>query len=114
MTLISAGPASPLEPVHLTHISVSSESATVQWIVPTVAYTAESYVVNYGTVQDSLTFSSAEVTGSSDITITNQVYSVQLSDLDSETTYFYQVVATNDANSTTSTVATFTTAVQGT
>ena len=71
-------------------------------------------MVYYGTVQDSLTFSSAEVTGSSDITSTNQVYSVQLNGLDSETDYFYQVVATNDVDSTASTIATFMTTIQGT
>ena len=111
---VHAGPVAPEQPIQLTHTTISSNSATVQWIVPIVAYTQETYAVNYGTSQSSLNLSSTEVTGSSDITATNQVYQLTLNGLEEDTTYFYQVVATNDVGSNSSEIATFTTSSSGT
>ena len=97
--------------------SISDSSALIQWTVSSIAYTPETYVVEYGTSQDSLDMTSDPTHSGEDITIANVTYSVTLSDLRENTTYYVHIVATNTAGrSTTSSVERFTTslAVAGT
>ena len=82
-------------------------------MVPYIAYTPETYVVQYGTIETSLTNTSDVVSGSSDIMVTNLLYSVQLSNLEPLTDYFYQVVAMNSFSSNASETAAFTTSSPG-
>ena len=84
-------------------------SFQIEWIVPSVAYSPESYVVMYGTSEDALDLTSDTVQGSSDITSTNEHYSVVLRNVDFETTYHFEIVATNSFNSTSTDTLTFTT-----
>ena len=51
--------------------------------------------MKYGTSQDSLTENSDSTYSGEDTTITNKTYSVKLSNLKENTTYYVQVVATN-------------------
>ena len=73
-------------------------SATIQWTVPSIAYTPETYVVKYGTSQDSLDLTSDSQHSGPDINIGSRTYSVRLSNLEPATTYYYKVVATNTAD----------------
>ena len=74
-----------------------------------IAYTPETYVVEYCTSQDSLDMTSDPTHSGEDITIANVTYSVTLSDLRENTTYYVHIVATNTAGrSTTSSVERFT------
>ena len=84
-------------------------SVTVQWIVTMVAYTPETYVVQYGTSSDSLRNRSDELPGKMDFTARDQEYSVQLNELIPNTTYYYKVIAKNTQGSTSSIVGNFTT-----
>ena len=84
-------------------------SVTVQWIVTMVAYTPETYVVQYGTSSDSLRNRSDELPGQMDFTARDQEYSVQLNELIPNTTYYYKVIAKNTRGSTSSIVGNFTT-----
>ena len=76
-----------------------------------IAYTPETYVVNYGTNMSSLNLISAMVMSGSDFEAVNQVFSVALTGLVDTTTYFYQVVATNGQGSTSSDVQSFDTTI---
>ena len=53
--------------------------------------------MKYGTSQDTLIHNSDSTYSGDDITITNMTYSVELSNLKENTTYYVQVVATNTA-----------------
>ena len=52
---------------------VNHQSASFEWVVMTVAYDNESYIVTYGLDSNDLSNSSATVPGSSDISLTNSV-----------------------------------------
>ena len=68
--------------------------------------------MKYGTSQDTLIQNSSTIYSGDDITITDITYSVKLSNLKENTTYYVQVVATNTAlRSNTSNVEGFTTPV---
>ena len=68
-----------------------------EWIVFYILYSPETYVVKYGTSQDTLTQNSSTIYSGNDMSITNMPYSVTLSNLKENTTYYVQVVATNTA-----------------
>ena len=87
--------------------NISDSSALIQWTVSSIAYTPETYVVEYGTNQDSLDMTSDPTHSGEDITVVNQMYSVQLSSLEPVTQYYYQVVATNTARSRSSNLLSF-------
>ena len=53
--------------------------------------------MKYGTSQDTLIQNSSTIYSGDDITITDMTYSVNLSNLKENTTYYVQVVATNTA-----------------
>ena len=106
------GPTNPVTPDNIRATNIHDNRATIQWTVPSIAYTPETYVVEYGTSQDSLGLTSGSQHSGPDITATDVTYSLQLSNLEPATTYHYQVVATNTADrSTASDSHTFTTAV---
>ena len=52
---------------------------------------------------------SRSIESGSDLTITNQLYSVDITGLTSNTTYYYRVVASNSFTSTPSTISSFVT-----
>ena len=89
-------------------IGTGDMSTMIRWMVPIIAYTPETYVVNYGTSMGSLDMTSAMVMSGSDFEAVNQVFSVALTGLVDTTTYFYQVVATNRQGRTSSDVQSFT------
>lgn len=69
----------------------------------------QSYVVNYGTSEDSLNSTSATVQSVTNISTVNATYSVDLTDLNIGATYYYQVVATLEDFTLESDIASFTT-----
>ena len=110
-TLSHAGPAPPQQPTNLVESNIRATSITIQWTVPIIAYTPETYVVNYGTSVSSLVMTSAVVMSGNDFETVNQVFSVALTGLVATTTYYYQVVATNGQDSTSSDIQSFTTTI---
>ena len=78
-----------------------------------VTYDNERYLVEYWTNSSMLVFNSSVVSGSSDISKSNENYSVVLAGLQAETTYFYKVVAMNGVGANESTTSNFTTPVSG-
>lgn len=71
------------------------DSAIVQWTIPAIEYTPETYVVEYGTHPESLLFFSESLSSRDDITAMGKVYKVELKDLRPGTKYYFDVIALN-------------------
>ena len=99
-----AGPSAPTQPINVVHTTLSSDLAVIQWLIPFVMYTPENYTIVYWEDQSLLNYSSDVVIGTDDITLINQVYSVTLSGLESNTSYYYQVIARNNIGTNSSDV----------
>lgn len=93
--MTTLGSSAPVQPIDVVHTILSSEIAVIEWLVPAVAYTPETYTVTYGTDHTMLNYTSEVVVGSTDIMAISQVYSVTLRNLQSNTRYYYEVVVTN-------------------
>ena len=88
---------------------VESDSVVIQWTVDYISYSPETYVVQYGTSRETLVHNSSR--RASEVGTTT--YSVSLSGLRDNTTYYVQVLATNTAlRSSRSSVESFTTLVK--
>ena len=110
-TLYLAGPAPPQQPTNLMNIDTHATSSMIQWTVPIIPYTPETYVVNYGTSMSSLDMMSDPLQSGSDFEAVDQVFSVELTGLVDTTTYYYHVVATNEQGSTSSVIQNLTTTI---
>ena len=98
-------PVDPVRPEDITFMDVKSDSVIIQWTVPYISYSPETYVVQYGTSRDSLIHNSSSTDSEEEV----MTYSVELSGLRDNITYYVQVLATNTAQrSNRSTVHTFT------
>ena len=110
--LFPTGQSTPLQPSNLMSTGVTHDGATIQWTVPRIAYTPETYTVHFGTSPGSLNPFNQEQQSSDSFTATNLPFSVQLTGLAARTRYYYQVVAVNSVGSTQSLVQQFTTREQ--
>ena len=104
---VSSGPASPEPPVDLLTDSVMADSVTISWIVSTIAFTPETYVVHYGTSMDTLDSISDPITGLSNFTAMHYKFSTTLTALTPNTIYFYRINLTNSDGSVLSQTANF-------
>ena len=97
------GPASPMQPTDVGAISTDASTTTVQWTVPLIAYTPETYIVSYST--GSLTHQvlmSDPVESGTDFDAEDQMFSVELTRLKPNTAYNYQVISNNTIGTNTS------------
>jgi len=108
--IATSGPANPVQPQDLVNISTRHDRATVQWSVPYIAYTPETYTVNYGRAMNSLDMSVTATQSGDNFTIPSQpfVFSAELTGLSPGVTYYYQVEARNSVGPTLSVVQQFT------
>ena len=92
------------------NISTRHDRATVQWSVSYVAYTPETYTVNYGLANDSLDMPAIATQRGDSFTIPSQpfMFSTELTGLSPGRTYYYQVEARNSEGTTLSAVQQFT------
>ena len=81
-------------------------TAVVEWDVPSIAYTPEDYLVQYGTAPQSLN-QFVQVSGSASFSTLDEHYIVPLLGLQVNTFYFYQITASNQAGSTSTAVLSF-------
>ena len=75
-------------------MDVKSDSVIIQWTTAYISYSPETYVVQYGTSRDSLIHNSSARDSEEGEMMS---YSVELSGLRDNTTYYVQVLATNTA-----------------
>lgn len=97
---LSPAPSPPLSPVNTTAVNIRYNSATIRWIVPSISYTPEEYVVLYGTVSTNMNTLSSVINGSTNFSITNSLLTVDLFDLTHDTVYYFSIRSTNTEGST--------------
>lgn len=86
---------------------------TISWIVQTIAYTPETYYIQYGLDMGSLTMTSERLNGSLNLTSSNIVYSITLNSLQPYTQYHFRIVAENSFAMSQTSVLTFRTSESG-
>jgi len=108
--VILPGSTNPVQPQNLMNINTRHDRATVQWSVSYIAYTPETYTVNYGSAMNSLDMSTTATERGDNFAIPNQpfLFSAELTGLDPGVTYYYQVEARNSEGPTLSAVQQFT------
>ena len=89
------GPSDPEQPTSLSTTGTSFNGTTINWTIPRIAYTPETYTVHFGTSAGSLTPFNQQLQSGDNFTATNLQFSVQLTGLTPATDYSYRVVATN-------------------
>ena len=92
---VLTGPSDPEQPTSLRANGTSFNGTTIHWTVPRIAYTPETYTVNFGNSSNSLTPFNQRRQSGDNFTATNLQFSVQLTGLTPATNYSYRVVATN-------------------
>ena len=88
--------------VRISRESLLHNRSTVQWLMSSITYDPENYVVQYGLSESNLNMSSSPITSGPNITRVNFLLSEELSDLMAGTTYYYRVTASNSAGITSS------------
>ena len=106
---LSTGPTAPVVPHPFYAINIFGIQVTIQWTVHSIAYTPETYMVQYGRFQHRLSSNSSVVESGADISITDKTYHVVLMGLEPVTEYFYHVVSTNTVGQSTTAVERFNT-----
>ncbi|XP_019860243.1 PREDICTED: protein sidekick-1-like, partial [Amphimedon queenslandica] len=107
ISIIVTAPSSPHSPVNTTAVNIRYNSATIRWIVPSIAYTPEEYVVLYGINSTNMNGLSSVVNGSTNFRITDSVLTVDLFDLTHDTVYYFRIRSTNTEGSTESSANSF-------
>ncbi|XP_019858365.1 PREDICTED: protein sidekick-1-like [Amphimedon queenslandica] len=100
ISVIVTAPSPPLSPVNTTAVNIRCNSATIRWIVPSIAYTPEEYVVLYGTNLTNMNNLSSVVNGSTNFSVTDSLLAVDLFDLIYDTIYYFSVRSANTEGST--------------
>ncbi len=102
-------PSRPYPPTDIAVLALSSQKAVISWLVPVISFGPEHYVIQYGLFEDDLVNTSAILYGNKDINLPSQIYSLTLSDLLHNTTYYYRILTANNHSDITSMANTFTT-----
>ena len=100
---MGSGPRSPLAATSIGSIVTSFSAATISWSVSRVAYTSETYTVVYGTNRINLDQRSASIRGVTGVS----AYSVELTQLQHATVYYFQVESTNTVGTMRSEIGSF-------
>ena len=89
------GENAPIQPTLVRIANVSSTYATIQWVVPYLAYTPEEYTIRYSLNRESLNFMSDTVCSTQDISANNQSYENTLHDLAPNKVYYFIIHSEN-------------------
>ena len=103
------GPAIPSPPMSLAALHVFHNAATIVWVVTEVAYTSENYIVQYGTDANDLANASPLVDGGIDFSAVDQQFETNIEGLETDTKYYFTVLAINSEGNVSSIQGTFTT-----
>ena len=74
---------------------LSHISAVIRWTVPAISFSPELYTIEYDTNADDFSMAAEPQFSGTDITLTDQAYSVQLENLIPGTTYYYRLKIEN-------------------
>ena len=107
LIFVYTGPIPPEQPTGLGFDDIAYTSAVLEWTIPYISYTPEIYQVLYGLTESNLDQMSEIVDGGTDLVSTNQVFSVGLTGLLPDTTYYWIVVSSNSFATTESSIASF-------
>ena len=89
----------------LQFVDITNSSARVVWTIPFVSV-EQSYTVLYGYSADTINMTAGTVQGNN---LTNQTYTLEITELEQATTYYVQVLSTFDIYTLYSDVVQFTT-----
>ena len=89
------GPKSPFLPTRITAGNFAYSSAVIQWTVPSIAYSPETYFIRYGTGKSNLNLKSEVLQGTQNLNAKDQTLSITLRYLTHDTRYYFQVVSNN-------------------
>ena len=112
-TTILLGKSTPNMPQSVKVFQIFQDSAIIHWTIPSIAYTPETYMIEYGTDKDTLGLFGKAISSGTDIEIVNKVYCVTLKNLKPGTKYYYVVTAQNSAGMNRSVPASFYTKESG-
>ena len=87
--------------------------AIISWTVRAIAYTSESYHIEYGLDENSLIMESEIINGTLNFTSSNLMYLTTITNLQPFTQYYYRVVATNSFTTAETSVQMFRTSESG-
>ena len=94
------GAREPSRPVGVAVSQITSSGFVLQWTVESIAYTPETYVVEYSTTSDYLNPAVESVASGEDIGVVDKTYIIELKGLVPGTKYHFVVVAINSARIT--------------
>lgn len=100
LSFIVLGQKSPSTPVDIRYTNTTHTTATIEWRISTITYTPENYQVEYGSSPVFLNGRSSVIKSGNNLKATNRLYSVTISGLSSNTTYYYRVLSSNSFSST--------------
>ena len=90
-------------------VATSTNSVNISWMVPNIIFDQETYSVQYGIYDTMMLLGTRNVTGNSELSTVNEVFSVTITGLTPFTRYYYILTATNSFDSTSSAATNFVT-----
>ena len=90
-------------------VSLMNTIATISFTIPSIAYTPETYTIQYIGLDLQNMLKSSKSEQSPNITATNMKYQITLTDLEEANTYNFTVVSTNCIGNSSSQTMSFTT-----
>ena len=103
-----------MQPTLVMTINITSTSATVQWVVPYLAYTPEQYTIRYGLDRELLDHMSTTIHSTQDISAKNKTYENSLHELAPNKVYYFEIHSENTFGETTTALMMLTTLEAGT
>ena len=97
--LCTSGKKVPHRPVEVKISDNGAHYAVINWTIPSIAYTPETYVVGYQETSSSVYVYTKTLRSGEDINAVNQTFGVRLWDLEPGSRYCYVVVSRNLGNS---------------
>ena len=94
----------------MTEVETLTNSVTISWMIPNIIFDQETYSLQYGIRDNTMTLlGTRNVTGNSELSTVNEVFSVNIIGLTPFTNYYFILTATNSFDSTSSAATNFVT-----